>query len=174
MNTEERRQKILETLIHSKVPLTGAMLSHKFKVSRQIIVGDITVLRATGHDIYATPRGYILPNKPQNTNLLETICCRHNNDKNSVKKEFEIIVDNGGKVHDVIIDHPLYGEIRVNLFIATRREAYSFVKKMQQTNAEPLLVMTNGIHYHTIEVPDKDTLSIICKELEQAGILVKE
>ena len=52
MNTEERRQKILETLLHSKVPLTGAMLSHKFQVSRQIIVGDITVLRATGHDIY--------------------------------------------------------------------------------------------------------------------------
>ena len=58
MNTEERRQKILETLLHSKIPLTGAMLSHKFQVSRQIIVGDITVLRATGHDIYATPRGY--------------------------------------------------------------------------------------------------------------------
>ena len=51
MNTEERRQKILETLLHSKIPLTGAMLSHKFQVSRQIIVGDITVLRATGHDI---------------------------------------------------------------------------------------------------------------------------
>lgn len=174
MNTEERRQKILETLLHSKVPLTGTMLSRKFQVSRQIIVGDITVLRATGHDIYATPRGYILPIKPQNTNLLETICCRHANDKDSVKKEFEIIVDNGGKVHDVIIDHPVYGEIRVNLFIATRRETYAFVKKMQQTKAEPLLVMTNGIHYHTIEVPDKDTLSVICQELANAGILVNE
>ena len=56
MNTEERRQKILETLLHSKIPLTGAMLSHKFQVSRQIIVGDITIQRATGHNIYATPR----------------------------------------------------------------------------------------------------------------------
>ena len=145
MNTEERRQKILETLIDSKTPLTGTVLANKFQVSRQIIVGDITVLRATGHDIYATPRGYIIPNKPQNCNMLETICCRHANDKDSVKKEFEIIVDNGGKVHDVIVEHPLYGEIRVNLFIATRREAYAFIKKMQQTKAEPLLVMTNGV-----------------------------
>lgn len=174
MNTEERRQKILETLIHSKKPLTGAMLADKFQVSRQIIVGDITVLRATGHDIYATPRGYILPHKPKNSNMLETICCRHANNEDSVKLEFEIIVDNGGKVHDVIIEHPLYGEIRVNLFIATRREAYSFVKKMQQTKASPLLVMTNGLHYHTIEVPDKETLSIICTELDKAGILVRE
>ena len=147
MNTEERRQKILETLIDSKTPLTGTVLANKFQVSRQIIVGDITVLRATGHDIYATPRGYIIPNKPQNCNMLETICCRHANDKDSVKKEFEIIVDNGGKVHDVIVEHPLYG---------------------------PLLVMTNGVHYHTIEVPDKDTLSVICQELANAGILVNE
>ena len=174
MNTEERRQKILETLIDSKTPLTGTVLANKFQVSRQIIVGDITVLRATGHDIYATQRGYIIPNKPQNCNMLETICCRHTNDKDSVKKEFEIIVDNGGKVHDVIVEHPLYGEIRVNLFIATRREAYSFIEKMQKTKAAPLLVMTGGIHYHTIEVPDKETLNIICAELHKAGILVKE
>lgn len=174
MNTDDRRQKILETLIHSKKPLTGSMLADKFQVSRQIIVGDITVLRATGHDIYATPRGYVIPHKPQNTNLLKTICCRHANDKDSVKKEFEIIVDNGGKVHDVIVEHPLYDEIRVNLFIATRREAYSFVKKMQQTKAAPLLVMTGGIHYHTIEVPDEETLQDICAELDKAGILVKE
>ena len=56
----------------------------------------------------------------------------------------------------------------------TRREAYAFIKKMQQTKAEPLLVMTNGVHYHTIEVPDKDTLSVICQELANAGILVNE
>lgn len=174
MNTDERREQILYTLKQTNTPITGSELANIFKVSRQIIVGDITVLRATGHDIYATPRGYILPVKPQNTNLLETICCRHANDKDSVKKEFEIIVDNGGKVHDVIVDHPLYGEIRVNLFIATRREAYAFIKKMQQTKAEPLLVMTNGVHYHTIEVPDKDTLSVICQELANAGILVNE
>ena len=65
-------------------------------------------------------------------------------------------------------------KIRVNLFIATRREAYSFIEKMQKTKAAPLLVMTDGIHYHTIEVPDKETLNIICAELHKAGILVKE
>mgnify|MGYP000470736236 CR=1 FL=1 len=44
MNTDERREQILYTLKQTNTPITGSELANIFKVSRQIIVGDITVL----------------------------------------------------------------------------------------------------------------------------------
>mgnify|MGYP002224537450 FL=1 len=43
MNTDERREQILYTLRQTSTPITGSELANIFKVSRQIIVGDITV-----------------------------------------------------------------------------------------------------------------------------------
>ena len=169
MNSEERRAAILKTLQASSGPITGSELSHKFKVSRQVIVGDMTVLRAAGHQIYATPRGYSMPVQPKNPNTLATICCRH--DREHLQKELEIIVDNGGKIYDVIVEHPLYGEIRVNLFLSNRREIKEFMHKLRQTKAPPLMSISHGLHYHTIEVPNQETLDIICHELKKAHIL---
>ncbi len=172
MNTQRRREKILETLQQANSPITGTELSKQFNVSRQIIVGDITVLRAAGHHIYATPRGYSIPLLPKNLNTLATICCRH--DRENLQKELEIIIDNGGKMHEVIVNHPLYGEIRVNLFLSNRREIKEFMQKLHETKAPPLMSISDGIHYHTIEVPDDKTLQIIRSELKQAHILVEE
>ena len=60
MNAETRRKKILEHLSVSSGPVSATALAGKFSVSRQVIVGDIALLRASGADITATPRGYIL------------------------------------------------------------------------------------------------------------------
>lgn len=171
MNAEERRQQILKTLQQQTSPLTGTKLSHKFKVSRQVIVGDITILRASGYNIYATPRGYVIPHEEKHNSILATIYCRH--DDTNLQKELEIIIDNGGKVHDVIVEHAVYGEIRVNLFISNRRDINQFIKKLHKTQAQPLMIMGNGAHYHTIEVPDKETLEIIRDELRKIHILVE-
>lgn len=170
MNTDERRKKILQTLKQASAPLTGSELSNIYKVSRQIIVGDITVLRASGHDIYATPRGYILPQNNKAHQELAIICCKHSDD--NLQQELETIIDNGGKIRDVIVEHPLYGEIRVNLFINSRRDIQLFLKKKHQTQASTLMSITNGIHYHTIEIPDLETLELIKTELNKAHILI--
>lgn len=80
MNADERRKQILYTLKQSDMPITGSKLANIFKVSRQIIVGDITVLRASGYDIYATPRGYLLPHDYMKKEQLATIACQHNDE----------------------------------------------------------------------------------------------
>lgn len=170
MNTDERREKILQTLKQAQTPLTGSELSNIYKVSRQIIVGDITVLRASGHDIYATPRGYILPPDSKLHQELAIICCKHTN--NNLQQELEIIIDNGGKIRDVIVEHPLYGEIRVNLFINSRRDIQLFLTKKEKTNASALMSITQGLHYHTIEIPNMETLELIKNELNKAHILI--
>lgn len=172
MNTEERRKQILQTLKQAQGPLTGSELSSIFHVSRQIIVGDITILRTAGHDIYATPRGYLLPHKNIIEEKIATICCQH--DDLNLQQELEIIIDNGGKLRDVIIDHPVYGEIKVNLFINNRRDINLFLQKKAQTNASALMSITHGIHYHTIEIPNLETLELIKAELNKVHILINE
>ena len=48
MNAAERRGRILEYLRSSDGPLAAAALAQKLSVSRQIIVGDVALLRAGG------------------------------------------------------------------------------------------------------------------------------
>lgn len=46
MTGEERREKILKLLKEQGTPLSGAALAQRFRVSRQVIVEDITLMRA--------------------------------------------------------------------------------------------------------------------------------
>ena len=167
MDTQDRRQRLLECLKNSNKPLTGALLSRKFNVSRQIIVGDISVLRAGGVTIYATPRGYVLP-KEESLGLVAILACKH--DDRQMRQELEIIVDNGGHVRDVIIEHPLYGEIRADLMLSTRHDVEVFVEQMKECDAQPLSLVTAGAHLHTIEVPDQESLERIKAQLRKENI----
>ena len=57
MTGEERRRGIEQILSQSPRPVSAAALARRFGVSRQIIVGDVALLRAAGGAIDATPRG---------------------------------------------------------------------------------------------------------------------
>lgn len=54
-----RRAEIAALLEKADSPLSAAHLASQLGVSRQVIVGDIALLRASGAAITATPRGYI-------------------------------------------------------------------------------------------------------------------
>ena len=60
MDSSARREKILQILQESSSAVTGTALSKACNVSRQIIVGDVAILRAQGIAIISTPRGYQL------------------------------------------------------------------------------------------------------------------
>ena len=173
MDTQKRRKQILAFLEAAEKPVTGTELANKFHVSRQIVVGDVGVLRAMGTTIYATPRGYCLPQDSAHTQgLVGTVLCRH--DDQQMASELQTIVDNGGVVQDVIVEHPLYGEIRAELMLSTRYEVQEFRKSMEQCQARPLSLVTKGVHWHTIKVPNQESLSRIREQLAQLGVLVEE
>lgn len=172
MNTEERREKLFERLREAEQPLTGTKLSREFGVSRQIIVGDISILRAQGVQVFATPRGYILPQDQQASSQMVTLVCRH--DAEGMEKELLAVVDNGGAVLDVIVEHPVYGPIRGDLLLENRRDIRAFLSKMQKCQANPLLVVTGGVHMHTVRVPDEETLQAIREDLRNLHILVED
>lgn len=61
MHSDERRKAIADVLHAADAPVSASALAEKFSVSRQIIVGDIALLRSSGEEILATPRGYVTP-----------------------------------------------------------------------------------------------------------------
>ena len=61
MDSDTRRKALAEYLGRARSPVSAAALAREFSVSRQIIVGDVALLRAGGLEVTATPRGYLLP-----------------------------------------------------------------------------------------------------------------
>lgn len=173
MNACERRERILKELKESNKPIKGHELSKKYNVSRQIIVQDIALLRARGEEILATPQGYIIPNSHRKNKLIEKIVCKHWG-YDEMEDELRTIVDLGGRIIDVIVDHPLYGEIKSPLQICSRLDLQEFMTNIRETNAEPLSSLTEGIHIHTIEVNDRGSFERIKKALMSKNYLIKE
>ncbi len=162
----ERRQQILNIINKTDKPISASTLAGKFGVSRQIVVGDIALLRAEGHTIIATPRGYIIENKE---GLKETIAVKHL--QSDMEDELNTIVDLGGEIIDVIVEHSVYGEIKGNLHLSSRYDVSVFIEKVKTSKAKPLSTLTDGIHLHTILVKDEQMLERIKEALDLKGYL---
>ncbi len=171
MNGKERREKILETLKNSKSAVSATVLADKFGVTRQIVVADIALLRATGLAIKAEHRGYVLEKK-QSSGIEHKIVCKH--DKDGIAPEFYAVVDNGGVVLDIVVEHSIYGQISANLNIASRYDADEFVRKISDSEASQLSDLTGGVHIHTILVKDSAAYERIVTQLSKLGILIEE
>ncbi len=172
MITEERRKKIQEMLVDRLNPITGTELAKIFQVSRQIIVQDIAVIRAQGENVLATSNGYIIPKKDGKDKNIITLISKHEG-YISMEEELKIMVDSGAKVLDVIVEHPVYGEIRASLMIQSRLELDEFIEKVRKNNAEALATLTGGEHIHTLEVPNEKAHKRIIEELRKKGYLVE-
>ena len=169
MKNEERRKSIVERLKVSKEPISATSLAKEYLVTRQIIVADIALLRASGYSISAEHKGYIL-NKAEE-GIIKRIVVQHG--KDSVKDELYAIVDNGGKVLDVIIEHSIYGKISAELNLSSRYEVDIFEKKIKETGTNPLSLLTDGFHVHTISLKNEDSFSLIIDKLSELKILIE-
>lgn len=170
VSTVRRREEILKQLQHEHHAVSASKLASRFDVSRQVIVGDIALLRAEGHDILSTPRGYVIPNSEQKDNIyIGKVVCLHKADQ--TEQELQIIIDNGGEVLDVSVDHPLYGSLTGELRVANRYDINEFLKKMNNNQSKMLASLTNGVHTHTIHCENEEAFNRIKSELENANIL---
>ena len=170
MNSEQRREKIISVLQMSDKPISATRFANEFSVTRQIIVADIALLRASGHHIRAEHKGYILE-KSEGNSLRKRIVVKHG--KNEVTEELYAIVDNGGKVIDVIVQHSVYGKIVAELNLSSRYDVDLFVGHIKETDAKPLLLLTEGLHIHTISVQDEEAFQRILKQLDDLHILLE-
>jgi len=168
--SEERRRLVVEKLTQTGEPITGSDLAEFFGVSRQIIVQDIAIIRAKGVHVLATSSGYLIQNKRSQDKLIKTFVSKHSG-FDRLEEELLIIVEYGGKIIDVIVEHPVYGEIVGTLLISTREDVFRFVEKVRNSDAMPLASLTKGDHIHTIEVPSEKVFLLIMNELRENGFV---
>ena len=173
MNLEgnARREAIVTYLRRETNPISGTELAKHFGVSRQIIVQDVALLRAENRNILSTNKGYVLFHpQEKRTGCTAVIMVKHTAEQ--TLEEMRSIVDYGGSMLDVFIDHDLYGQIRVDLVINDLRDAEEFCEKMKQSTSKPLKALTEDCHYHTIKAPSEKALELIMQELKELGILL--
>ncbi|MEE0062160.1 MAG: transcription repressor NadR [Oscillospiraceae bacterium] len=168
MEAASRRQAILDRLRTADRPVSASALAAGLNVSRQIIVGDIALLRAGGAEISATPRGYVLPRATDG--ITRTIACRHTLAQTG--QELDILVDNGCTVLDVIVEHPVYGQLTGQLQISSRYDVEQFLARIRDSDAAPLSMLTGGLHLHTLCCPNEDAYTRACAALKAAGLLL--
>ena len=173
MKQLDRKEEIFNLLSQSKECITASRLASHFGVTRQVIVSDVALLRANGKRILATQKGYTIDAEDKVLKgTIKVIACKHTLDE--VRQEFYTIVDNGGTVIDVTVEHPIYGELSAKLNINSRYEADEFMDKAAASHANQLSDLTDGYHYHTISVPDEKAFGRIEKALSDLGILQKD
>lgn len=170
MSADERRQKIVNIIRESARPVTGTYLAGLLGVSRQVIVQDIAILRAAGEEIIATPQGYMIPQNMYPRRYRRVIACKHSED--GIEDELMTIVDLGGTVLDVSVEHGVYGEFKARLMIKSPSDVRAFMEAMRRENAEPLSSLTEGVHLHTIEADDPALLDRIEEALREKGYLL--
>lgn len=168
MIASKRRKEIVNQLKGSSEPIVARELAEKYDVSRQVIVGDIALLRASGEDILSTPNGYTMRLHTE-TRYKKKIVCQHS--KEQTKEELSLIVEHGGEIIDVSVDHPIYGEMNGALNIQNKEDIESFIRQINQEEVSLLSDLTDGLHTHTISAKNKNTIETIEKALEEKGLL---
>jgi len=170
MDANLRREQILNIISHEEPPISASLLSKKLNVSRQVIVGDVALLRAQGHEIIATARGYTMISSLRGENhYLGKAACQHASE--NIKSELYTIVDLGAIVVNVIIEHELYGEITGNLNLKSRKDVDAFINEVKVSKVKLLSELTQGVHLHTIACRDKAHFEEVTQALEANGIL---
>ncbi len=165
MRGEERRSALMDILRASVGPVSATALAEHLGVSRQIIVGDVALLRAGGENIAATPRGYICTR--ETCALRRTVACSHSAEQTG--DELRIFVDNGCTVVDVIVEHPVYGQLVGALDLRSRYDVEEFLRR--SAGAAPLSSLTEGLHLHTLLCPDDAALARVKNQLREKGFL---
>ena len=167
MDATTRRNTILKSL--GATPQSATALAKALGVSRQVIVGDIALLRAQGQDIIATARGYIVPNFAQDNLYIGKVACCH--DASATKAELYTMVDLGATVINVMVEHEIYGEIAGQLNIKTREDVEDFIERVKPDHVKLLSDLKAGVHIHTIACRDSGHFAQVQGALEQGGFL---
>ncbi|MEK4230130.1 transcription repressor NadR [Solibacillus sp. FSL H8-0538] len=169
---EERRYELLTLLKNAGRPVTGTDLAKHTNVSRQVIVNDMNLLKARNEPIIATSQGYLYMKLEDTKQMFERkIVCMHTAEQ--AKEEMYMVVDCGVTLKNVIVEHPVYGEITASIMVSNRLEVENFIQRVEETNASFLSVLTQGTHLHVISAPSEQLLDRAERLLREKGFLIE-
>lgn len=169
MSGDKRRSKILKEIANANSAVSATTLSKTYGVSRQIIVGDIALLRASGHKVVATPKGYIIQNN--DGRYYAKVAVNHN--AKETETELRTLLNMGVYVIDVSVEHPIYGEISGVLDFKNHDDIDNFMHNIESEKAELLSILTQGTHVHTLSCESREHFIKAQQKLDDLGFLIK-
>jgi transcriptional regulator of NAD metabolism len=173
MQAQTRREAILNILQGSQAPVKGGLLSKAVGVSRQVIVGDIALLRAQGHRIIATPSGYMMLYEYAKKGVKKVVACKHHTNQ-QMRRELLTMVRHHCIVEDVIVEHPVYGEICAPLHIKSEQDVENFIQSLEETNSQPISLTTGGVHLHSLWADNPNDIEALLQALGALKLLVDD
>lgn len=168
MKAEKRRSEILSLLGNADNPIPANVLKERFGVSRQVIVQDVAAIRAEGYDITSTTRGYVLNSKVVAVRVFK---CRHSFEE--LIKEGEIVIEHGGRIVDIFVNHRVYGRISARLDLNSKIHVEELYRSLVSGASKPLMSVTDGYHYHTVTADSEQALDEIENSLRATGFLIE-
>lgn len=81
------------------------------------------------------------------------------------------MVDCGCTVVDVIVEHPVYGQLTAPLALSSRYDVEQFIRRMADSHAQPISALTGGVHLHTLSCPSEDAFAHLKATLADMGML---
>ena len=132
-----------------------------------MIVQDIALIRASGYDIISTNRGYIIQEP-----LVRERIFKVNHTDEQLEEELYSIIDLGGTVVNVMVNHRVYGHMEAELRINSRRKVEAFMEDIRSGKSSPLKNITSNYHYHKVAADSEETLDLIEEALRQKHFLV--
>ncbi len=103
--------------------------------------------------------------------MVKRIACRHSAE--DMEAELNAVVDQGCTVVDVIVEHPIYGQLTGPLHLSSRYDVARFIARSAEEDALPLSNLTEGIHLHTLLCPDEAAFLRVRAALGELGILLE-
>lgn len=164
-----RQEHLLQVLRENAEPIRGEALAQVLGVTRQVVVHEIALMRAQGSPIVSTPRGYYLDRRTTSQNRT-VLAVRHSTEMTA--NELYILIDHGLTVHDVIVEHPLYGELKGSLQLRSRMDVAHFLEQISHGHIALLSSLTEGYHLHTVTYPSESRLYEAIRALEKHAIPV--
>jgi len=165
-----RRRRIVAWLRELSGPVPGGEIARHFRVSRQCVVQDVAILRASGEEILATPTGYRLPGESTRAHRA-ILACKHPPER--TEEELQILLDHGVRILDVIVEHPIYGELKGSLMLESRADLQDFLAHVRASHAALLSSLTGGVHLHTVEASRPEMIARAKAQLRSRGFLLR-
>ena len=169
MKAELRRKELATILQSSKKAVSGGELSKILGVSRQIIVQDIAILKASGYDILSTHNGYVVQKSPTFERVFKV---KHTTDQ--TEDELKTVVELGGTVVDVFVWHKVYGKIEAPINIFSVYQIEKLIEGIRSGKSVELMHLTGGYHYHTVRAESEKVLNKIAEELQNKNYIAPE
>lgn len=171
MSGTERRDALWAALQSAGRPLTGSELARRLRVSRQVIVQDVAILRAAGTPVVATPQGYAVA-AGRSAGRRAVVAVRH--PVPATATELYALVDAGVWVEDVVVEHPIYGELTGRLDLRSHADVQRFLTAVRLQDAHLLSELTDGVHLHTLRAGSAGALEAARDALRGLGFLIED